>query len=334
MKKLALKIVTLCLLLKSLILPHPALALTCSPNLPSVTQCSNSENVDVTATVLESSVTFSGFAAGESIVSIQENGTTIGTVIASNDGTFSKTITSSQGIHNFGLYVTDNTGLSSPLVTFDNISVVAHEDTKIPNILLPPTINLDKTKITGGASVTIFGQGPPGATVNLFLGGKKIITTNVASNSKWSWEISSGYTQGKNNVWANFSKTGVSDSENSTTVTFEVTSCTSCPKEIPPPSSPTTPSYQPGKLNYKLDFNVCLDFGKNLTFILLTSIFITQIFVVLLIIFLLWRRRKKYKETHEVFKELETKVETDIKLDHPDLRVEKDLWEAERELDK
>jgi hypothetical protein len=125
-------------------------------------------DVTITAVVPETTVTFSGFAPASSTITIKESGTPIGTAVTNPSGSFTRTITSSPGLHDFSLYYTDTAGRTTPETDFNGVNLPVHLDTPISNIHLPPTIALSKTTINKGDSVAVFGQGAPGSTVHVF----------------------------------------------------------------------------------------------------------------------------------------------------------------------
>jgi len=182
-------------------------------------------NVTVTATVPETTVTFSGFAPASSTVTIREGGLVIGTTVTGPDGTFSKTIINTPGIHDFTIYYTDTAGRATPETSISGITLVVHLDTPVNNIHLPPTIALSKNLIYNGEQVAVFGQAAPGSTMHVFLNGAEKFTDVVGGGSDWLFTLSSGYIVGDNLIYAYLTKGGIPDSINSYTVTLTVNSC-------------------------------------------------------------------------------------------------------------
>src|SRR4030067_784740 len=76
-------------------------------------------DVVITAVVPETTVTFSGFAAASSTVTIKEGVATVGTTVTNPSGVFSRTIISSPGLHDFSLYYTDTSGRTTPETFFN-----------------------------------------------------------------------------------------------------------------------------------------------------------------------------------------------------------------------
>ncbi len=200
---------------------------TCSPPslVPPNNTCSTSENVTITATVPDSSATFTGYAAGGSTVTFKDNTVVSGTVVTLPSGTFNKTIVSTPGLHDFAVYFTDTSGRTTPETFFNGVTLPYHVDTPISNVHLPPTIDLSKTSILNGESVAVMGQGAPGSTIHIFLNGAEIYTAVVGAGSDWQYTVNSGYQIGTNTFNAYLSRTGLSDSVYSFDKTLTVGNC-------------------------------------------------------------------------------------------------------------
>lgn len=197
---------------------------SCTPIFPATT-CSVTDSVTVTATVPDSTATFTGLAPASSTVTIKDNTIVSGSTVTNPAGSFSKTIISTPGLHDFALYLTDTAGRTTPETTYSGVNLPYHADTPISNILLPPTIAVSKTSILQGESIALLGQGSPGSTLHIILNGSEIHTEVVGSGSDYNFVLSSGYVTGTNNVYAYLTRTGYSNSVNSFTKTFTVGSC-------------------------------------------------------------------------------------------------------------
>ncbi|OGY22172.1 MAG: hypothetical protein A2126_00590 [Candidatus Woykebacteria bacterium GWB1_45_5] len=181
--------------------------------------------VTITATVPETTVTFSGFAPASSTVTLKEGVVVIGTTTTNPSGVFTRTVVSSSGLHDFSLYYTDTAGRTTPETYFNGTNLPPHVDTPISNIHLPPTIALSKSPISQGESVLVFGQGAPGSTVHVFLNGGEKFSAVVGGGSDWLFTLSSGYNVGANSLYAYLTRAGLSDSVNSFTVNLQVNPC-------------------------------------------------------------------------------------------------------------
>jgi len=182
-------------------------------------------DVTITAVVPETTVTFSGYAPASSTVTIKESGLVIGTTVTNPSGVFTKTIVSSDGLHDFSLYLTDTGGLDTPETYFNGVNLPVHLDTPISDIHLPPTIALSKTTINKGDSVAVFGQGAPGSTVHVFLNSAEKFSGVIGGGSDYQFILTSGYNSGANTLYAYLSRGGLADSVSSFTVNLQVNPC-------------------------------------------------------------------------------------------------------------
>lgn len=196
---------------------------SCTPIFPATT-CSVSEDVTVTATVPDSTATFNGFAPGSSVVTIKDNATPAGTTTTNPAGSFSKTVISTPGLHDFALYFTDTSGRTTPETLFDNVNLPFHIDTPINDIHLPPTIELSRYSIFPGDGVNIFGQAAPGSTVHVVLNGTEIFSATISS-SDYSFLLGSGYVIGNNTIYSYLTRSGLANSINSFTQNLNVNNC-------------------------------------------------------------------------------------------------------------
>ncbi len=196
---------------------------SCTPIFPTTT-CSVSGDVTVTATVPDSTSTFNGFAPASSVVTIKNDGIAAGTTTTNPGGSFSKTVISTPGLHDFALYFTDTSGRTTPETLFDDVSLPFHSDTPINDVHLPPTIELSRTTISSGEGVNIFGQAAPGSTIHIVLNGVEIFSA-VLSSSDYTFLLNSGYVTGPNTIHSYLTRTGLANSINSFTQNLAVSNC-------------------------------------------------------------------------------------------------------------
>jgi hypothetical protein len=180
-------------------------------------------DVTVTGVVPPTTVTLSGVAPASSTITIIEDGVVVATTITSVAGAFTRTITSTAGIHNYSLFLTDTGGLTTPNTDFNNVTLTVHTDTQINNIHMPTTIALSRITISNGESTLIYGQGAPSSIIHVYLNGTEKFSGVVGS--AWQFTLSSGYHQGNNTIYALLTRGGYSDSVNSYTVNLNVTAC-------------------------------------------------------------------------------------------------------------
>ncbi len=177
-----------------------------------------------TATVSNSTVTFTGVAPTSSIITFKDNSIVAGTTTTDPAGNFAKTVTSTPGLHDFVLNLTDTSGRTTPDTTFSGVNLPNQIDTPINNVLLPPTIDISKTSIYSGETVAILGQGSPGSTLHIILNGSEIYS-GVLGGSDYNIALNSGYTVGSNSIHAYLSRPGFTNSVDSFSKTVTVTNC-------------------------------------------------------------------------------------------------------------
>jgi hypothetical protein len=197
-------------------------------SLPAIVQADPSPvsgSVTVTATVPQSTATFSGFAPVSSTVTIKDNSVVAGTTTTTLAGTFSKTIISTPGLHDFSLYLTDTAGRTTPETIFSGVAIISQTDNPISNIHLAPTIALSKSTIFKGETVSVFGQGAKGSTIHVFINGVERFTSNLTT-SDWQFTFGqSHYNVGANSFYAYLTRSSVVNSINSFTKILTVNNC-------------------------------------------------------------------------------------------------------------
>lgn len=196
---------------------------SCTPIFPA-TSCSVTDDVTVTATVPDSTATFSGVAASSSIVTIKDDGVATGTTTTNPGGAFSKTVISTPGLHDFALYFTDTSGRTTPETLFDDVNLPFHVDTPINDVHLPPTIELSRNTIYYSEGINIFGQAAPGSTIHIILNGTEVFSA-VLGSSDYNFLLNSGYVIGNNTIYSYLSRTGLANSINSFTQNLNVSNC-------------------------------------------------------------------------------------------------------------
>jgi len=110
-------------------------------------------------------IIISGYAQPKSNVTLMSDGTIRATTIAGDDAKFSFTLDNlSPGNYLFTLYSEDKDGRRSSLYTFP-VKLEAGQTITAGNILLSPTIDVDKLEVKRGDFISIFGYSPPFADV-------------------------------------------------------------------------------------------------------------------------------------------------------------------------
>jgi hypothetical protein len=183
-------------------------------------------DVTVTGTVPNTTATLNGFAPASSVVTVKEDGTTVGTATTNPSGTFSKVVVTNPGTHSYSLFYTDTSGRTTPETTFSGVVLLVHQNTNVNDIHLPSTIELSKTSVYNGESVAVFGQGAPGSTVHVFVNGSEKFSGTIGGGSDWSFNLNgSHYIVGSNTIHTVLTRSGLSDSANSHSLILTVGNC-------------------------------------------------------------------------------------------------------------
>lgn len=132
------------------------------------------------------SVELSGFAYPLSIINFLTDGANAGATTADSGGKFSFTLTGlSGGTYNFGFWAQDKTGLRSVTFTFQ-LTLTSGSTTKISNIVLPPTISLNKNSINPGENLTASGASVPDSQVRIVVSEPKDYIAKTLLNGDYS----------------------------------------------------------------------------------------------------------------------------------------------------
>ncbi len=116
---------------------------------------------------LPTSVTFTGRAYPLSRVILLKDGQQVLNTIAGGDAKFNFSIsTLTSGTYTFSILSEDSKGRRSTLFTIP-VMVTFGTSSTISGIFLAPTIDIDKTQVKRGDSITIFGETAPGSEVTI-----------------------------------------------------------------------------------------------------------------------------------------------------------------------
>jgi len=100
-------------------------------------------------------------------VFILKDGQQTSTTTSDAQGRFKVTITDiTAGNYSFGVYAEDRSGIKSSVFTFPAF-ITLGALTKVSGIFITPTITLDKTSVSSGENLTVFGQSLPDSTVTI-----------------------------------------------------------------------------------------------------------------------------------------------------------------------
>jgi len=138
-------------------------------------------------------VILEGIAYPEASIDLLIDGELFDTTKADSEGYFNiKLVDLTPGLYNFGLQAEDNKGRKS--ITFSFSSTVSRGvTTNIRDILMPPTIELEKTSVEKGDFLNISGQSAPGSEISIFFEPGVIFKKSISDqNGDWSYSFNTG----------------------------------------------------------------------------------------------------------------------------------------------
>lgn len=149
-------------------------------------------------TLYRSAITLSGKAYPGSSITVLSGAEKIETVSANGSGSFTVTVNNlERGVHTFAIYATDRVGLRSSAYSA-SVMLGQGVQSTVSDILIPPTIALEKTAVEPGISVAVSGTSIPGGTVEVaaahqigkgFLGDTFSVTASSSPSGVWSAEL-------------------------------------------------------------------------------------------------------------------------------------------------
>lgn len=112
-------------------------------------------------------VEFGGVAYPAGIISFLKDGTMVGRTLTDDSGKFTFILSGlSGGTYNFGFWAQDKAGRRSITLTFQ-LTLVGGSTTKVSGVILPPTIEISKSSVAMGGSLTVSGASTPGAQARI-----------------------------------------------------------------------------------------------------------------------------------------------------------------------
>ena len=132
---------------------------------------------------IPTAINFSGIAYTSAKVYILKDGSLVSTTVASSGGIFSATITGLDTyIYTFTVYAEDSTGRKSSVFSIP-VSITPKANINIANILLSPTVDMDKVIVKKGDSLSIYGVSNPNSEVVITIKGTNEYTYKVSASS-------------------------------------------------------------------------------------------------------------------------------------------------------
>jgi hypothetical protein len=114
-------------------------------------------------------VSISGFSSPGAFVTLSENGTVVGTASSDVLGYFSFPVTGMDpGVHSFRISGSDVNDLTTSQASLQ-LNLIGGTVTTAENVLLSPTLQLDKVERRPGDELTISGASKPNSQVNIFI---------------------------------------------------------------------------------------------------------------------------------------------------------------------
>jgi len=136
-------------------------------------------------------ITYEGFAAPNRTVTVLLDGVVYATTTADETGSFFSEIENVKtGTRTFGFYSTDITGFTTE-VTSVTFRVRKNQDVALEEIIVPPSIVVDKAEVAQTSSFVVFGETLPNATVVIEVHSEAVLiaTTTARANGTYSHEF-------------------------------------------------------------------------------------------------------------------------------------------------
>lgn len=142
------------------------------------------------------SLVISGYTSPNSFVTIFEGVTVSGTTVSDLSGRFFFNLTGiTDGFHAYKISSTDQLKRSTAQTSL-NIYLIKGTITTATNLLLSPSISIDKTEIKPGDLLTIAGSAKPNSQVNIFVESPiRSYTVQSDNGGQWSQTLSSNETK-------------------------------------------------------------------------------------------------------------------------------------------
>lgn len=139
------------------------------------------------------SVTFAGFAPPLSTVYILKDGVQFATVQPRSDGAFSSTMNDlERGAYTISAYSIDSAGRRSAMVS-NTLSLLGGTNNTISNVILPPTVGLQKNQIGIGDDAVVVGESVPNSRVDVYVAPQTDIASvkiySATSTATGTWTV-------------------------------------------------------------------------------------------------------------------------------------------------
>lgn len=205
------------------------------------------ENLSVTASVVPATIDINGYTQPNSLVTIENFGSALGTTVADASGYFSQTYSDvDEGIYEITIVAEDSFGTDTEPRTF-TFAILDRQVQEIHNVILPPTVYPGNPSPAVGSPIVVQLYGKPNQTAYIVLNdGSSSTTYSSSTNSSGQATFSidsSGFTEGDYDVYGYFEVAYPSASFTFTLLPAPSATPTPTPTETPTPTP--TPAIQP-----------------------------------------------------------------------------------------
>jgi hypothetical protein len=156
-----------------------------------VVQFVSAQTESVTATVLDTSMSFSGYTSPNSLVTFTDNSVLVGTTVSDSTGKFTKLFSAqTPGLHSVVIWSTDPDSLNTQPIQFDLV-LTSHSELALGNIYLPPTLNVPTGVFSGNDTLNIHGYARPNSQVKISITGPDNVafTVNTDANGAYTKQL-------------------------------------------------------------------------------------------------------------------------------------------------
>jgi len=150
----------------------------------------------VSLSVPDTELLVQGCVAAQSLVTISDDNTVVGTDTSNADGLYSRLLVSqTPTIHVIDVFYEDPEGVVSDPTS--NLVALPTQTTTVHNAYPPPTVNHSPLSVEAGQSITFRGYTCPGATVSVVVDNSVTYTAVAGADGLWTLEVDSiNFTQG------------------------------------------------------------------------------------------------------------------------------------------
>ncbi len=174
------------------------------------------ENLSVTARVVDTTISINGYTEPNSLVTVENFGVALGTILADSNGYFEEEFTPvDPGTYEISIYAEDSEGNLTNERTF-TFTIVSRQVVELHNVILPPTVYPVNSSPAVGTPIEVRLLGKPNQTAYIVLQGSSssdVYTGSTNSSGVALFSIpSSSLTEGQYDIYGYFEVAYPSDS--------------------------------------------------------------------------------------------------------------------------